>query len=328
MSDHFLKEIKIQEYKCFNDFKANGFKRVNLISGKNNVGKSAFLESIFLNNRSASTLNTYICLYNIFQIRNSADHISKAFNVNDFLNDLILNLPLTDIKSNIGITSISHLKNSDSYEVNNGIEKHIYSISDLNKTTINNYNKTITCDYLCLGKESQNHVINYFSLIQYQDLEADLIKLVKELDDSVENIKIIDDSIQCKTLSNKKKSYANINSLGDGFRSFLFIIIYLFSFKNGSLLIDEIDNGIHYTILDKLWEIVLTLSKENNVQIFATTHSLECIQAYSRSAEKLNDTEITFTTLVKNKDNQIKAIVRDYDIFTSSIKDGNEVRGW
>ena len=50
MSDNFIKNIEIKEYKCFKDFKADGFKRVNLIGGKNNVGKTAFMEAMFIPN--------------------------------------------------------------------------------------------------------------------------------------------------------------------------------------------------------------------------------------------------------------------------------------
>ncbi len=46
--DEHLKEIEIKDFKCFKDFKANGFKRVNLIGGKNNVGKTAFMEAYYL----------------------------------------------------------------------------------------------------------------------------------------------------------------------------------------------------------------------------------------------------------------------------------------
>jgi AAA15 family ATPase/GTPase len=48
MSKHFIKNIKINNFKCFDNFEAEGFARVNLITGKNNVGKTAFMEACFL----------------------------------------------------------------------------------------------------------------------------------------------------------------------------------------------------------------------------------------------------------------------------------------
>ena len=49
MSEHFIKNIEIKNFKCFEDFKAEGFGRVNLIGGKNNVGKSTLLEALYIN---------------------------------------------------------------------------------------------------------------------------------------------------------------------------------------------------------------------------------------------------------------------------------------
>ncbi len=46
--EHFIKNIEIKNFKLFKDFKAKGFGRVNLIGGKNNVGKSAFMEACFI----------------------------------------------------------------------------------------------------------------------------------------------------------------------------------------------------------------------------------------------------------------------------------------
>ena len=54
MQEHFLREIEIIDYKCFKNFKAKNFKRINLISCRNNVGKTAFLESLLINLYSIS----------------------------------------------------------------------------------------------------------------------------------------------------------------------------------------------------------------------------------------------------------------------------------
>ena len=44
------------------------------------------------------------------------------------------------------------------------------------------------------------------------------------------------------------------------------------------LLIDEIDTGLHYSIMGDLWEMVVEMARRNNVQVFATTHSLDCVR--------------------------------------------------
>jgi len=51
------------------------------------------------------------------------------------------------------------------------------------------------------------------------------------------------------------------------------------STPNGVVLIDEIENGLHHSILPKVWKVVDTAAKQFNAQIFATTHSFECVEA-------------------------------------------------
>lgn len=48
MNEKFINNIEIKNYKCFDNFKADGFKRVNLIGGKNNVGKTSFMEACLI----------------------------------------------------------------------------------------------------------------------------------------------------------------------------------------------------------------------------------------------------------------------------------------
>ena len=49
MTKHFIKNIEIKDFKCFDNFKTEGFKRVNLISGRNNIGKTTLLEACYIN---------------------------------------------------------------------------------------------------------------------------------------------------------------------------------------------------------------------------------------------------------------------------------------
>jgi AAA15 family ATPase/GTPase len=97
--------------------------------------------------------------------------------------------------------------------------------------------------------------------------------------------------------------------------------------ENGYLFIDEIDNGIYYEHFDRLWEIILKLSKETNCQVFATTHSKEMLESFARVAKKLEEKDISYTLLVKSKQQEIKSITDDYEMILDNISDGRELRG-
>ncbi len=72
---------------------------------------------------------------------------------------------------------------------------------------------------------------------------------------------------------------------GAGTSSLLSIAIAIASIRNGCLLIDEIDTGLHYLRLSDMWRMVLKTAAELDVQVFATTHSLDCIRALAEAVE-------------------------------------------
>ena len=69
-----------------------------------------------------------------------------------------------------------------------------------------------------------------------------------------------------------------IGSYGDGMRRLLAISLALVGTENGCLLIDEIDTGFHWTVMEDLWRLVVETAQRLNVQVFATTHSYDCIK--------------------------------------------------
>jgi AAA15 family ATPase/GTPase len=68
--------------------------------------------------------------------------------------------------------------------------------------------------------------------------------------------------------------------MGDGMNSILNVILALINSENGFLFIDEFENGLHYSVQEKLWAIIFKLSKMLNIQVFVTTHSNDCISGF------------------------------------------------
>ena len=76
-----------------------------------------------------------------------------------------------------------------------------------------------------------------------------------------------------------------LSIMGDGMNRILSVILSIVNSKNGICLIDEIENGIYYRKQLDLWKIIFFLVNELNVQLFATTHSLDCVRSFSSMAE-------------------------------------------
>ena len=75
-----------------------------------------------------------------------------------------------------------------------------------------------------------------------------------------------------------------IGSHGDGTRRLLALALSLTQVSGGVLLIDEIDTGLHWTVLEDMWKLVIEGANSAGIQVFATTHSFDCIRGLATLA--------------------------------------------
>lgn len=75
-----------------------------------------------------------------------------------------------------------------------------------------------------------------------------------------------------------------LNSMGDGMRRLLQLVLKMFPARGGMMLIDEFENGLHYSVQKQVWDTVFELAARFDIQVFATTHSWDCIQTFAQSA--------------------------------------------
>jgi AAA15 family ATPase/GTPase len=319
LNSHFIKNIEIKNFKCFDNFKAEGFGRVNLIGGKNNVGKTAFMEAIGINahGKEVSTLFSAILFSNFQRYK-------------------LENITMDNPKLIFEKTKVYHSKSNIrevGYAIKDSDGKIEYDFKIDTKEILINTNefsyqiKKIKNIYFIDNFGFNNFWLKeVYIALQRIDEEETLNSYINKFDNSIDKFKIFDNSPECRLRG--KREYRDINEFGDGLKQFISIICALYACEGGYLFIDEIDSGIHYTKLDLLWEIILTISKEYGVQVFATTHSKECIESYARVAKRLEDEDITMTTMARNPKGELKALVWNRAQFFSELEQNHEVRGW
>jgi len=69
------------------------------------------------------------------------------------------------------------------------------------------------------------------------------------------------------------------------------IAIKLVSAQGGFLLIDEFENGLHYSVQEKIWRLLFEMAEKLDIQVFATTHSWDCIESFTKVAIENETTE-------------------------------------
>lgn len=310
-SQHKLKEITINNFKSFYDFKIDGLKQVNLISGKNNIGKTTFLESCYINLIS-NDIKYYI------------SYFIKLGKFNNLKN--AKNLDEISINSNINKTSISEDNDSINIKLND-IAK-TYSRYQMQKLIENETINSSNIQFIPSFPIDDDLLLFLFSKIQIARKKDLLNKSLQEnFDENILEFDIILGEPKLFVL-NRDEAWVPLSEFGEGIKRFITIICGIWASQDGACFIDEIEDGIHYLHYKKLWQIIFNTAKEANCQIFASTHSKEMIETYYKQAKNLDMQDISFITLVRDKQNNIKAINYDFLWFTHEMSQHHEVRGW
>lgn len=77
------------------------------------------------------------------------------------------------------------------------------------------------------------------------------------------------------------EEFIALRSLGDGMIRMFTLALALVNAQDGILLVDEIENGFHYSVQEKMWRLIMQIATEINAQVFAATHSKDCVDAFS-----------------------------------------------
>lgn len=150
----------------------------------------------------------------------------------------------------------------------------------------------LTCSFIPTQLIAMNELANNWDSIALTEVEEtvkDAMKIILpefEAITFVNELSYTDNSIR-RIAKVKIKGLARpvpLNSLGDGMVRILQIALKLVTAKGGFLLIDEFENGLHYSVQEKVWALLFEMAQKLDIQIFATTHSWDCIESFSKVA--------------------------------------------
>lgn len=169
-------------------------------------------------------------------------------------------------------------------------------------------------------------VANRFSLLSRTFRDEAFIKKFNDLYPS-----IMDLSVEVHTAG--PMLFAKVDDLPEkiplslasgGMNKLATILLSMPSFPRGVVLIDEIENGLYYKQLPMVWEAIIEFAREYDCQIFASTHSQECLKALASFAEKSPD-ELSIIHTFK-RDGEAKVLCYGGDKFADAIAEDIEIR--
>lgn len=123
--------------------------------------------------------------------------------------------------------------------------------------------------------------------ISLTDSEAEVIKGLQLIEPRVEGVAFVaseerDGRIPLVKILGNSEPFP-LKSLGDGMSRIFQIVLSLVNAKDSILLIDEFETGLHWGVQEEVWGLVFQLSEKLNVQVFATTHSRDCIKGFENA---------------------------------------------
>jgi energy-coupling factor transporter ATP-binding protein EcfA2 len=369
-----LPSLEIRWFRAFRKLEIERLGRVNLIVGKNNVGKTSVLEALnlYANPGSPGVLLDLISTRDEFHQphiprsngrRPTPVPIGAIFHGREAIPDRTPAIsigPIGDASKTlrVAVTTRKHRPNrvslpagmtsEDVDEVDGLVRWLSYQVGGQppvmlpidDSRRFSQYERVVTSRTEALIEKSiiscyvkangldPEWTARAWTSINLTDYHNDITNSLRIIEPLVAqtsaNVNTIDRLVPIVRLEGSSEPIT-LRSMGDGMVRLFNVALALVNSKGGILLVDEIENGLHYSIHEDLWKLVFKTARDLNVQVFATTHSWDCIEAFQRAACEDTSSEGYLIRLGWRRDD-IVATVYDESDLAIVTRDHIEVR--
>ncbi len=327
-----LKSLEIRGYRGFSSYRMSDLARVNLVVGRNNCGKTSVLEAIevlvsggnpMVIKRLDRRRQEVGSRYGVRGPGSWAMDFSHVFHGHSLEVGSSFH-----VRSDDGTRSVTfevkaideadeefHIQHSEREEddapafafvlkINSSVSNEPITLPMLEDGSVVFKRQHAAMHDRLLGSPTQFLTVDSFDpakmnkswdTVLANSLEGEIVNDMKILVPSLNSIHFLTGSPFGSGIllgSGNGARRVPISSFGDGLRRLLALRLSFVGTANGFLLADEIDTGLHWTVMEEMWRFVVEVARKNNVQVFATTHSYDCIRGLAsliRSRDDLAD---------------------------------------
>jgi hypothetical protein len=146
----------------------------------------------------------------------------------------------------------------------------------------------IPCIYLDpFSSRSTGQMGELWDAVALTDVEPEIVRALTIVSPDIKAVSVV--GTRARTVIAKSSAHETpipLRTFGDGVNRLFGIILSLCNARGGILLVDEIENGLHYSAQTEVWRTIFRLSSALKVQVFATSHSWDCVQAFQEAASE------------------------------------------
>ena len=361
-----LREIRIQGCRCFRDFRLAGLSRVNLFVGDNNSGKTSLLEAVHLlhagrdfsswlelGERRGEVIDAYSKAHD-------RPTRQRHFEVRHFFNDhrissgskLVIKGDRRTLSAGLREVSRRNAEQQTLFEdpqdngefivkrvaleVTSGRTHYFVPLDQDGNVDLKDYYRSRYPEpgtghksvFLATGQPKLTELQLYWEAIALTEKEESVIAALQIVDPKVQRITFLHGGSRPRVVVKMKgsKEPVPLGSLGDGMTRVLALSICLATAEGGYLLVDELDTGLYYRIQSKIWTLFLQAARALGVQIFATTHSADCLRAFEEAMAEANNGDGRLFRLSTRRGQEVIPISYTLDELETALDEGIEVR--
>jgi len=361
-----IDSLKIKNFRAFKDFSFERLERVNLITGSNNVGKSALLEALYLNLVPAKAITSNLdsnrdessTQHNLFrgfnESRYNLDNMTKwgwLFHAKDLTKAVELVSSGNGSKTQLtmdwwvgseGLGDIPLMPDISYDDLQSlFLQVRVEKIEGAHRAEqtwkINRGGGHIPPQPYVFDSTPLRLLFNVYSRSPEEDTKwFSKLADVGRQDEIVSVLRLIEPrlkSLAVSTSDGPAMIYGDIglsrrvpmSQMGEGMVRLLSLVLEITNASGGVVLVDEIENGLHHSVLTKVWRAIGSAARQSDTQVFATTHSWECIRA-AHEAFLQNGTYDFRLHRLERINGDIKAVTYDQKTLDTSVEMNLEVR--
>lgn len=363
------RSFTIKNFRGLKDLTIDGLERINLIAGKNNVGKTALLEALWIHHGANNPeLGLRVDSFRGLEAGDPENFMGNLFF--DFKRDLVIELSAKGDWGNEARRLKMSLQDRPTVEI------PLPGFRRGQPDTQQNSSRNVVMDYsyesggratstgrlmehqinpevpgvpgirtvgMELTQQPRPHLpsaiflsarrasvsgedVKRYSQLEINGQQEGALHILKEIDSRLTKLAVV-------SAGQTPAIYADIGLsrlipvqlMGDGMTRILSLALSIASVPDGMVLVDEIESGLHHSVMQRVWSAIAAFARRYNVQLFATTHSHECFRAAHQAFDSEEDDDFRFYRIDHFK-GALRTVMYDREMIGTALEFGLEAR--